>query len=202
MLPDQIITFLEANIEECQAILSSIVLTELETIWKRVATLKAGDSFGELALIDSKKGVRAARIVCTEETAMGVIVADDYNRCLAKIEKKKRDKDIDFLLSMPYFKSMTRPNIVKLLNSMNNIKYTRGQQIIREGPAGGSVLGKYKHKDKKGSAAKDDPVEGCNDDVYFIVSGEFAAVQTLQVEDKGLDDQQKQNQQNRNFLNI
>ena len=182
--------------------MSSIVLTELETIWKRVATLKAGDSFGELALIDSKKGVRAARIVCAEETAMGVIVADDYNRCLTKIEKKKRDNRIDFLLSMPYFKSMTRPNIVKLLNSMNSIKYMRGQQIIREGPAGGSVLGLYKKKDKKGASGKDDQVEGCNDDVYFIVSGEFAAVQTLQVEDKGLDDQQKQNQQNRNFLNI
>ena len=201
MLPDQIITFLETSVEQCQAILSSIVLTELETIWKRVATLKAGDSFGELALIDSKKGVRAARIVCTDETAMGVIVADDYNRCLAKIEKKKRDNTIDFLLSMPYFKSMTRPNIVKLLNSMNNIKYMRGQQIIREGPAGGSVLGKSKHKEKK-NGGKDEQVEGCNDDVYFIVSGEFAAVQTLQVEDKGLDDQQKQNEQNRNFLNI
>ena len=106
--------------------MSSIVLTEMETIWKRVATLKAGDSFGELALIDSKKGVRAARIVCTDVTAMGVIVADDYNRCLAKIDKKKRDNTIDFLFSMPYFKSMTRPNIVKLLNSMKSIKYMRG----------------------------------------------------------------------------
>lgn len=63
------------------------------------------------------------------------------------------------------------------------------------------MLGKSKHKEKK-NGGKDEQVEGCNDDVYFIVSGEFAAVQTLQVEDKGLDDQQKQNEQNRNFLNI
>lgn len=53
-------------------------LLEIETVWKRVVVLNQGDSFGELALIDSKSGKRAARIVCTTDCSMGVISADDY----------------------------------------------------------------------------------------------------------------------------
>lgn len=49
-------------------------LTETQYTFKRVAVLKAGDSFGELALIDSKSGQRAARIVSLEnECQMAVI---------------------------------------------------------------------------------------------------------------------------------
>ena len=52
------ISVLEKLIAEAQ-------LTEVEVIWKRVVILNQGDSFGELALIDSRSGKRAARIVCT-----------------------------------------------------------------------------------------------------------------------------------------
>lgn len=46
--------------------LSEISLSETQTNFKRVVVLHAGDSFGELALIDSRKGVRAATITCLE----------------------------------------------------------------------------------------------------------------------------------------
>lgn len=58
------ISNLEHKIVECQKFISSVVLTEFETIWKTVAQLKQGQSFGELALMDQKNGLRAARIVC------------------------------------------------------------------------------------------------------------------------------------------
>lgn len=41
-------------------------LNDHDYIFKRVAILNAGESFGELALIDSRKGKRAARIVSTK----------------------------------------------------------------------------------------------------------------------------------------
>jgi len=64
-LKDYIID-LHSKIEECEVKIGSIKLSNYEMIYKRVAVLREGDSFGELALIDSKKGTRAARIVAID----------------------------------------------------------------------------------------------------------------------------------------
>ena len=45
-----------------------------------MAILNQGQSFGELALIDSRKGKRAARIVSIKKTSLGVIKAEDYHK--------------------------------------------------------------------------------------------------------------------------
>ncbi len=45
-----------------------------------MAILNEGESFGELALIDSRHGKRAARIVSTKKTSLGVIKAEDYHK--------------------------------------------------------------------------------------------------------------------------
>jgi hypothetical protein len=70
--------------------MSKLCLTDVEISWNRVAHLKEGMSFGELALID-KKGLRAARITCTTKCQMGILTRDDYDKCLAKIERRQRD---------------------------------------------------------------------------------------------------------------
>lgn len=88
---------LEYKICDAQKFLSEVVLTEFETKWMRVATLHQGKGFGELALMSEKNGLRAARIVSIEKSSMGVITRDDYNKCLLKIEKKKRDQLFDFV---------------------------------------------------------------------------------------------------------
>jgi len=92
----------QKNINKTQAILSDLGLSETEITWNRVASLKEGMSFGELALID-KKGLRAARIVCTTQCQMGILTRADYDKSLAKIEKRGRDQMLDFLYSMPQF---------------------------------------------------------------------------------------------------
>ena len=61
-----------------------------------MAFLNVGEGFGELALIDSRKGKRAARIICTQKSALAAINAHDYHMQFAKIEKKKRMKIIEF----------------------------------------------------------------------------------------------------------
>jgi hypothetical protein len=90
----------KAKIDKCEQILANLCLTEVEVLWNRVAILREGSSFGELALID-RKGLRAARIVCTKKCAMGIITRGDYDKCIAKIEKKLRDTKIAFLYTMP-----------------------------------------------------------------------------------------------------
>ena len=123
-----------ATIKDFKNKMSEISLSETETDFKRVVVLHPGDSFGELALIDSRKGVRAATITCVEECTMAVINSEDYHRSLAKIEKKKRNMLIEFLCQMPYFKAMHRIQINKLINSFSNLTFQRGQYVQREGP--------------------------------------------------------------------
>ena len=114
--------------------MNSINLNENETVFKRVAFLNIGEGFGELALIDSRRGKRAARIICTQKSSLAAINAEDYHMQLAKIEKKKRLKIIDFFKQTPYFKSMNNTQINKLINSMQQLKFKRGQTVIKEGP--------------------------------------------------------------------
>jgi hypothetical protein len=120
-------------IQDLKAKLDVISLSATRTDLQRVAVLRAGDSFGELALIDSRRGVRAASITCLEPCRMAVINAEDYHRSLAKIEKKKRNMLIEFLCAMPYFKAMHRIYINKLINSFSSVTFQRGQYVQKEG---------------------------------------------------------------------
>ena len=91
---------------------------ETETVFKQVAVLEAGDSFGEYALQD-RKGVRAARVAAIEPCAFGVLSAEDYTKSLLKMDMRHKSNMIDFLLSMPYFKSLSRISIKKHIIKMN-----------------------------------------------------------------------------------
>ena len=116
--------------------------------------LNQGDSFGELALIDSRSGKRAARIVCTQECSMGVIAAEDYHQTLSKIENKKRDQMLEFIKGMPYFRSMNTLKVKSLINSLQKVEFSRGHIVINEGNLNQS-------------------------DVFFVLEGEFAEIQTF-----------------------
>ena len=94
-------------------------LGESEIIYKTVATLKQGESFGELALI-SKKGLRAARIVADSYCCLGVLWADDYTKCLMKIEKSSKERLVEFIKEMPYFKPLSTVAVAKIVNSLNH----------------------------------------------------------------------------------
>ena len=102
--------------------IQSAVLSEQETIWNRVVILKQGDSFGELALMDTKKGRRFARITSLERTQLGVISAENYHRCLARLEQRKRNQIENFFKDMPYFKSLDEEAMDNILTSMQTMK--------------------------------------------------------------------------------
>jgi CRP-like cAMP-binding protein len=85
---------------------------EISKRYIELATLGAGKSFGDLALIGSKP--RMASIRCVEDTHFAVLSKQDYNLILGQIEKKKLNEKIQFLRSSPFFSQLTKTSISKL----------------------------------------------------------------------------------------
>eukprot|EP00347_Sterkiella_histriomuscorum_P019194 403342576 len=93
--------------------------------------LKAGKSFGELALIKNRP--RAATITCIEDCHFAVMSKNDYEKVLQKIELKKMQKIIDFLHQLPFFRVWTKTSLSKLHYSFEEKAFTRNQVVYREG---------------------------------------------------------------------
>jgi len=88
---------LNGEAAELEDAVQSINLKPKDQKFKEVATRGLGDSFGELALLSKQAskhqvGVRAARVVAAgDHVHLGVLSEEDYNRCLAKIEKHRQE---------------------------------------------------------------------------------------------------------------
>lgn len=85
---------------------------EFQVEYNQVAVLSGGKSFGELALIKNKP--RAATIRCLTNCHFAVVDRYDYKKVLGKIEQKRMNHMIDYLISLPYFKHWTRHAVAKL----------------------------------------------------------------------------------------
>ena len=103
---------------------------ETEIVFKNVATFSEGDSFGEYALIEGKKGKRAARIIAISECYFGVLTAEDYNKSLIKNEIRLKNAMVDFLVGMPQFNSLGRSTVQKQLIKMNHVTCCKGQVLV------------------------------------------------------------------------
>ncbi|CDW81071.1 UNKNOWN [Stylonychia lemnae] len=106
---------------------------DLPPLFSEFTQLKAGKSFGELALIKNKP--RAATIKCTEDCHFAVMSKTDYEKVLQKIELKKMQKIIDFLHQLPFFKVWTKTSLGKLHYSFEERLFKRNQVVYREGDA-------------------------------------------------------------------
>lgn len=83
-----------------------------------MAILKEGQSFGDQALLKREK-LRAARIVTDSYCNFGVLWAEDYMKCMMDSEKKNKDKLIEFIKEMQYFKPMSKGAISKIVHLFN-----------------------------------------------------------------------------------
>jgi len=95
-----------------------------------VKTLSAGSSFGELALIDSKK--RAATIICKEDCDFAVLNKDDFKAILKEKEIQKLYTEVDYLASLPIFQTWSYHALKKLFYNSRVEKYKRGQVLYEE----------------------------------------------------------------------
>ena len=96
-----------------------------------VATLPAGCSYGELALIRHKP--RAATIRATEDCHFAVLEKIDYQKVFGKIQEKILNQKIDFLKSVVVFKSWNRVAVAKLTYYFKEVELLRGHYLYREG---------------------------------------------------------------------
>ena len=115
---------------------------------KEVAVLNAGQSFGEMALINDRP--RYFSVKCLESTILAVLHKEDY-KIIAKIQEKQINEKVDFIKALPPFKNWTRIAVQKLSYFFKSYSFKKGNNVYSEG---------------------DSPT-----DVYIIRSGEFIFTQ-------------------------
>ena len=106
--------------------------------------------FGEQSLTHGQP--RSARIVADCDCHLAVIPKSVYEKVLVKFSRKKLQMDTDLLLSTPFFSNMSRSQVKSLLPALKQIKVFKDQLVVQQGQI--------------------------SKEVYFIISGEFALMQT------------------------
>lgn len=96
-----------------------------------VKTMKSGDSFGELALVNNSP--RAATIKCETDCSFAVIHKPDYDNFIKKLHNKMTQKDINFFNKLPIFKHWTTNQIRKLVLGFKYEKFQRNQAVYKQG---------------------------------------------------------------------
>ena len=91
--------------------------------FKEVVKLNAGQSFGELALLNDAK--RAATVKALRPSFFAVIDREGYNKVLKRIESKQLTAKVDFLSQMPFLAHWTKSQISKLTYSFYEKAYCR-----------------------------------------------------------------------------
>ncbi|CAI2383968.1 unnamed protein product [Moneuplotes crassus] len=95
-----------------------------------VKTLKSGDQFGELALLNSKP--RAATIMTVEDTSLAVLSKKGFDRNLKNSENTKLEREIKELNNFGIFKNLTRTSKSKLVKCIVKEEIKKGQYLCKE----------------------------------------------------------------------
>ena len=93
-------------------------------------TLHAGDSFGDLALINDAP--RAAAIYCALDCEFLVIEKDDYQRILAALAAREFEERAEFLSTMPIFKTSAPDALQSMVSILAVRKEPPNTVIIKQ----------------------------------------------------------------------
>ena len=106
-------------------------------IYKIVATLKTGDTFGEVALskteVEERK--RTATVITDSECIFGILPNNVYATFLKEVEEKNRYNLVTQLVSHSLFKSILPEVFLKanFLNYFNNMTVKGGNFLFKQG---------------------------------------------------------------------
>ena len=120
------------------------------------ATLSNGQSFGELGLLRRKP--RAATILCTENTHLGILQKSDYETIYFDMQNQKLKNMINFFKNS-LDEKLANDTITKFAYLFEKIKFSFGEKIYKEGDNGDSVF-----LIKKGEIELDHKKKGINQD--------------------------------------
>jgi cAMP-dependent protein kinase regulator len=116
---------------------------------------EAGDVFGELALLYNAP--RAATIHSVENSLLWSLDRATFNAIVKDSAAKKREQFEDFLKSVNLLSNMDAYERLKLADALKEIKYNKGDYIIRQGDAGNVF-----YMINEGSALATKTIEGNN----------------------------------------
>ena len=106
-------------------------------IYKIVALLNIGDTFGEIALskIDLEERKRTATVITDNECVFGVVPNSIYSTFLKEVEEKTRYILVSQLVSHSLFKSIIPETFLKAnyLNYFNNMMFKGGTYFFKQG---------------------------------------------------------------------
>ena len=77
--------------------------------------------------------VRAARIICSQDTLFGILKKYDYKITLGLSMKKEIKAKAQFLRNFPLFQNVTDTKLQKITYSMTIKKFQRGEIVYKKG---------------------------------------------------------------------
>ena len=95
------------------------------------------DTFGELALIESKK--RTQSVKCVESGILYFLEGKIFKEMVNKVSQKELKERLSFISLIPLFASMEPIHLNTLALSMNKFDFAIGDNIINEGDIGDSL---------------------------------------------------------------
>lgn len=98
--------------------------------FKHVNTLKEGDFFGELALINNKP--RTATIEASEVCYLAVLSKKDFKKILCNDALKSLEERVNLLKSLPAFSDLSKLSLQKFVYSFSEITYKKDQILFDE----------------------------------------------------------------------
>jgi len=100
----------------------------------RVHTYKAGDSFGELAIMYNAP--RAATCRSKGEAKLWALDRVSFKVIVVAAAMQKREQFVGFLKKVPILESLTEKELMTMADSMAQEKYNHGDVICRQGEPG------------------------------------------------------------------
>ena len=106
-------------------------------IYKIVAILKSGETFGEIALskADVEERKRTATVITDSECIFGILPNSVYSSFLKEVEEKNRYTLVSQLISHSLFKHILPEAFLKanFLNYFNNMNFKGGNFLFKQG---------------------------------------------------------------------
>ena len=121
---------------------------------------------------------------------LGVLNRESYEKCLYRFDKNKQELYIDFLLSIPYLSHLTRAVLLKIVKSLNTIRFRKGEEVTTESfdsyttesmlkrQARSLDVDEADQEPQEKSAEEENKKceESPEESIYFVYAGEFEAV--------------------------
>ena len=99
---------------------------------------KAGDTFGELALLERKKRTETATSM--EDSLLYELDGKIFREIVNSINKQELEDRLKFIQLVPIFESMDNIKLNSIATSMYNCTFDIGQNIFKEGDFGDSLF--------------------------------------------------------------